>query len=130
MDRMSINQMLDHFCMHSRYFQRILLLLLLLLLASCGQPAPVPFDMPRWHQHAADASPTNPRRSMALDLVQRNTLLGKSRREIVQMLGEPMRDSQTTTLYFFLGQVESGEVVSLAVTFEQDRAVKAVIHTF
>lgn len=116
--------------MSYRFIRLIVVSLTFMFVVNCGQPAPVPFDGVVWQQHAADVSPTNPRRAMAHALVQHNSLLGKTRAEILTMLGQPMHDSQIKTLYFVVGQLESGELVSLAVNFEHDRVAKTFIHTF
>jgi hypothetical protein len=80
---------------------------------------------------------SNPRREMAVNLIQEQTLMGLSRQEVLNLLGQPIdhspnqqADLNEQEFLYNLGQLYSGETVLLGVTFDNDQVVNTNIHTW
>ena len=72
----------------------LLILSAMVVLASCAQREepvePRSFDRATWDTTEYSKTMANPKHRMALSLVQKETLIGKSEGDVRQMLGEPM----------------------------------------
>ena len=91
--------------------KKIVVIALVAVLASCvyvawviSQPSekPLPFDPAEWEQSAlldTSADPGCFRGGMALDLIDRKTLLGRTRPEVAALLGAP--PSATSGLWLY-----------------------------
>jgi hypothetical protein len=110
-----------------------------ILLIGCSHPEQRarPFDPVVWQQHRTDQSRSNPRREMAVNLIQEQTLMGLSRQEVLNLLGQPIdhspnqqADLNEQEFLYNLGQLYSGETVLLGVTFDNDQVVDTNIHTW
>jgi hypothetical protein len=89
-------------------------LVALCFLTGCGKAPHIPFDSAQW----ADAD-LRTRGRMVDDLLRRELLLGKTRNEVIQLLGEPDFDS-TEELTYLSYQVDIGHayVYDMMIVFD------------
>jgi hypothetical protein len=97
---------------------------------------PVAFERARW-LGAGEEGDWRIRTRMAEDLISRKLILGKTRREVVAMLGEPEKylDIKENQLYYTIREEWSGvdpvRIDNLLITTDKnDRAATAVITVF
>lgn len=124
------------------HIQIIAVIFLSVVVLSCAwlqrEETTSPFDARTWKEATLITERDTIRRPMARDLVQKGTLLQKSRAEVIQMLAQP----QDTTLgpdtifglnqgqeamYYMLGSLYSGESVALEIVLENDVVIRTRI---
>jgi outer membrane protein assembly factor BamE (lipoprotein component of BamABCDE complex) len=100
-----------------------LILLALLLATACD--GVIPFDHDVWMRSGSWEQGSFPRRDMAKDLINRQTLVGKSEEDVVGLLGKPSTDWVYTgerQLMYWLGPDRHGGIDSEWLRVKMDGA--------